>query len=316
MAPEVIQEIGYNCAADIWSLGITAIELAEGKPPYADIHPMRAIFMIPSKPPPSFRDLNKWSSEFIDFVAKCLVKNPQNRASASELLEHSFIKNAKSSTQILRHIIDEAHQLQELRKQESQVSTNDEYNTVKMNEANENTIKINNDTNSYNTMIEFESAMNTMVINDDDEDVATNTNIIGGGDRNHNEYDYNDTVKVTSSANTFITNDDRFMRQASAPSITLSESSINEFKYLNNYQQLQLQQEHEHVLINIKDEVKMFENDVCFIQKFNVNDLELRLKLLDIELTNEIEILTKKYDTKRKPIMDAIEIKKKKPQIF
>nr|CAD7445437.1 unnamed protein product [Timema bartmani] len=91
MAPEVIQEIGYDCAVDIWSLGITALEMAEGKPPYGDIHPMRAIFMIPTKPPPSFRQPDKWSPEFIDFVSCCLVKNPKDRASASELLAHVFI---------------------------------------------------------------------------------------------------------------------------------------------------------------------------------------------------------------------------------
>lgn len=91
MAPEVIQEIGYDCVADIWSLGITALEMAEGKPPYGDIHPMRAIFMIPTKPPPSFREPDQWSPEFIDFVSGCLVKNPEERATATELLNHEFI---------------------------------------------------------------------------------------------------------------------------------------------------------------------------------------------------------------------------------
>lgn len=92
MAPEVIEEVGYDCVADIWSLGITALEMAEGKPPYGDIHPMRAIFMIPQKPPPSFRDPDRWTTEFIDFVSLCLVKNPEERATATDLLQHVFIK--------------------------------------------------------------------------------------------------------------------------------------------------------------------------------------------------------------------------------
>ena len=91
MAPEVIQEIGYNEKADIWSVGITAIEIAEGNPPYSDVHPMRVIFMIPSRPPPTLTNPAKWSPEFNDFIARCLTKNPKMRPSASELLTHPFI---------------------------------------------------------------------------------------------------------------------------------------------------------------------------------------------------------------------------------
>lgn len=110
MAPEVIQEIGYDCLADIWSLGITALEMAEGKPPYGDIHPMRAIFMIPTKPPPSFRDPDRWSPEFIDFVQKCLVKNPEQRSTASQLLQHEFILRAPPVS-ILQQMIQEARMI-------------------------------------------------------------------------------------------------------------------------------------------------------------------------------------------------------------
>jgi len=109
----VIQEIGYDCAADIWSLGITALEMAEGKPPYGDIHPMRAIFMIPTKPPPSFREPDQWSTDFIEFVNRCLVKNPDDRATATELLVHPFIVNSAQPATILSQMIAEAKEIRE-----------------------------------------------------------------------------------------------------------------------------------------------------------------------------------------------------------
>lgn len=131
MAPEVIEEIGYDCVADIWSLGITALEMAEGvssqiinkicndikyfyfkKPPYGDIHPMRAIFMIPTKPPPSFREPDRWTPEFIEFVSGCLVKNPEERATATDLLQHEFIRNVKPNS-ILTQMIAEAKEIRE-----------------------------------------------------------------------------------------------------------------------------------------------------------------------------------------------------------
>ncbi|KAF1744334.1 hypothetical protein MXB_4591 [Myxobolus squamalis] len=86
MAPEVIEEIGYEHKADIWSLGITCIEMADGKPPFSNIHPMRAIFMIPTKPPPTFSNPLKFSSLFSDFVQCCLKKAPKERLNSTQLI--------------------------------------------------------------------------------------------------------------------------------------------------------------------------------------------------------------------------------------
>merc|ERR1712013_918705 len=101
-----------DCVADIWSLGITALEMAEGKPPYGDIHPMRAIFMIPTKPPPTFRDSDRWSPQFIDFVSRCLVKTPEKRATASQLLHSDFIVGS-GSCNVVADMIAEAAELRD-----------------------------------------------------------------------------------------------------------------------------------------------------------------------------------------------------------
>jgi len=103
MSPEVIVAPnganGYDHKADIWSLGITAIEMAETKPPHYDINPLRVIFVIPNRTPPTLKEPSKWSPEFNDFVAQCLRKNAAERPSASELLNHPFIIQSTSTSE-------------------------------------------------------------------------------------------------------------------------------------------------------------------------------------------------------------------------
>jgi serine/threonine protein kinase len=91
MSPEMIQDCDYDYKADIWSLGITAIELADQKPPLFEEHPMRVLIQIPRNPAPRVRQPQDWSAHFSHFLQFCLTKNPKDRPSASECLQHPFI---------------------------------------------------------------------------------------------------------------------------------------------------------------------------------------------------------------------------------
>ncbi|XP_051910752.1 myosin-IIIa isoform X2 [Hippocampus zosterae] len=107
MAPEVIaceQQLDstYDARCDVWSLGITAIELGDGDPPLSELHPMRALFKIPRNPPPTLQQPELWSCDFNDFICKCLIKDFELRPNVADLLQHVFIRQTVGKEKMLQ----------------------------------------------------------------------------------------------------------------------------------------------------------------------------------------------------------------------
>lgn len=112
MAPEVISQSAYDSKVDIWSTGITTIEIGEGEPPYHGLNPVKALFLIKTSAPPTMKEQNRWSDNLNRFVKASLMKDPETRASAAELLMHSAMsEDQMCGTEDFCFMLDELKRL-------------------------------------------------------------------------------------------------------------------------------------------------------------------------------------------------------------
>ncbi|XP_047523541.1 serine/threonine-protein kinase mig-15 isoform X5 [Pieris napi] len=130
MAPEVIAcdenpEATYDNRSDLWSLGITALEMAESQPPLCDLHPMRALFLIPRNPPPRLKS-KKWAKKFHSFIETVLVKDYHQRPYTEQLLKHPFIRDQPTERQVRIQLKDHIDRCKK-RKQDNSVREDYKY---------------------------------------------------------------------------------------------------------------------------------------------------------------------------------------------
>lgn len=124
MAPEVISRLPYGTEVDIWSLGIMVIEMIDGEPPYFNQPPLQAMRCIRDMPPPKFKDLShRVSPRLQGFLDRMLVRDPTQRATAAELLEHPFIRQASSNSCLL-NLIAHYQQTQQQQQQDDEQPNN------------------------------------------------------------------------------------------------------------------------------------------------------------------------------------------------
>ena len=187
MSPEVISQNNYDSKCDIWSLGITCIELAEGNPPYSHIRTFLVMKKIISNPPKGLTYPHLWSFEFNDFVSKCLIFDHFKRPSAKELINHKFIRDFENNQVLedlyqisIRDILKFREKMKErcdfnaevLDYSEGEEESNEDDNDNNNNYSNSNLeISSNNNNNDFGDCLEMENESNSVIYKENgDED--------------------------------------------------------------------------------------------------------------------------------------------------
>ncbi|KAK1435704.1 hypothetical protein QVD17_01470 [Tagetes erecta] len=173
MAPEVMEQLhGYDFKADIWSFGITALELAHGHAPFSKYPPMKVLLMTLQNAPPGFdyeRD-NKFSKSFKQMTASCLVKDPSKRPSAQKLLKHYFFKQARSNDFIARKLLEGlptiGDRLQEIKRKEEDMLAQKKISDGKKEEISQNEYK--RGISGWNFDLEDMKAQASLIQDEDD----------------------------------------------------------------------------------------------------------------------------------------------------
>ncbi|NXD67447.1 STK3 kinase, partial [Eolophus roseicapillus] len=263
-----------------------------------------AIFMIPTNPPPTFRKPELWSDEFTDFVKKCLVKNPEQRATATQLLQHTFIKNAKPVS-ILRDLITEAMEIKAKRHEEQQRELEEEEENSDEDELDSHTmVKTNSESagtmratstmsEGAQTMIEhnstmLESDLGTMVINSDEDEEEDGTMKRNATSPQVQRPSFMDYFDKQDSKNKSPENCNQNMHEP---------YHISKNVFPDNWKVPQ-------------------DGDFDFLKNLSLEELQMRLKALDPMMEREIEELRQRYTAKRQPILDAMDAKKRRQQNF
>ena len=276
MSPQVILQEDYDIKTDIWSLGITCVELAESQPPFADLKPMAVMNKI-SKQPPNVEDIinvEEYSENFVDFIRKCIVVDPNKRASAKELIEHEFIrKNAKGKKYIKDLITKFKEEIKDYMDKKS-----DELKSLKKKDDNENNDNNDNNYNNENKE-ELESNKNENSNEELYSIINENSNNENKSDKNNIENNIENIDNDYKENNSMIIKDDR--QNEDIPKIMedtkkfLEEIEIdNEEKDEDeNYEQKKLEEMKNDIINKIKEK-----NEKEKEKEINNNDNKIILK--------------------------------------